>query len=92
MKRRKNEESLIRVVLTLRERDLITGETFADPEYTDRLTSTGKKDNTITAKYTAEEIDDLIGYIAAEANHTKSKKLEKELDKLFDKLKKLIEP
>jgi hypothetical protein len=30
--------------------------------------------------------NDLLGYIAAEANHTKSKKLQKELDALYDRL------
>ena len=35
---------------------------------------------------TLDNIDDLMGYVAAAANHSKTKKLRKELDRLFDKL------
>ena len=35
---------------------------------------------------TLDDIDDLMGYVAAAANHSKTKKLQKELDRLADKL------
>jgi len=44
------------------------------------------KGNEITFKLSAEEIEYIQGYIAAEANHSKSKRVEKELDRLFDLL------
>jgi hypothetical protein len=33
-----------------------------------------------------DDIEEVQGYVAAEANHTKNKKLQRELDRLFDKL------
>jgi len=33
-----------------------------------------------------DELDDLAGFIAAEANHAEDKILEKKLDALFDKI------
>jgi hypothetical protein len=33
-----------------------------------------------------DDIEEIQGYIAAEANHTKNKKLQKELGRIFDKL------
>lgn len=40
----------------------------------------------IKVEWSLDEIEDVQGYVAAEANHTKNKKLEKKLDRLFDKL------
>jgi cell fate (sporulation/competence/biofilm development) regulator YmcA (YheA/YmcA/DUF963 family) len=40
----------------------------------------------ITVEWSLDEIEDVQGYVAAEANHTENRKLEKALDKLFDKL------
>ena len=37
-------------------------------------------------RYTLEDLDELLGYVAAEANHSKSKKLQAELDALYDRL------
>ena len=44
------------------------------------------KGDKITFTLSAEEIEYIQDYIAAEANHTKSKRVEKELDRLFDLL------
>ncbi len=38
-----------------------------------------------------DEIEDVQGYVAAEANHTEDAKLEKELDRLFDKLQSYLD-
>ncbi len=37
-------------------------------------------------QFTLDELEDLGGYIAAEANHTKDKKLQKKLDAIFKKI------
>jgi hypothetical protein len=71
------------VKLTIRERDLIRDETFCDSNYTKLAVVEGKD---IKVDLSLDEIEDIQGYVAAEANHTKNKKLEKELDRLFDKL------
>jgi len=43
------------------------------------------------ARYSISDLDDLIGFIAAEANHTEDKKLQKKLDRLIDKLERMLE-
>ena len=42
-------------------------------------------------KLTLDDLDEIIGYIAAEANHTDDKKLQKELDHLYERLKTTME-
>jgi hypothetical protein len=76
----------IEVLFTPRERDLILEHTFADGELTDRLRVVEVKGAKFMAKYTLDDLDVLLGYIAAEANHTPNKKLQKELDALFARL------
>jgi len=41
--------------------------------------------------YTLDDLDQLLGHIAAEANHCKSKKLQRELHELFDRLRDVME-
>ncbi len=42
-------------------------------------------------QFTLDELDDLGGYIAAEANHTTDKKLGKTLDRVFEKIQDLLD-
>ena len=79
------------VRLSLRERDLIIEHAFLDPELAERIKIAKIQSGKITAKYSLDDIDILLGCIAAESNHTKSKKLQKELDELFDRLQALME-
>ena len=71
------------VKLTLRERDLIRDETFCDPDFAKSAIVDAKG---IRLDLSLDDIEEIQGYIAAEANHTKNKKLPKELDRIFDKL------
>lgn len=71
------------VKLTIRERDLILDETFCDPIVLKIAVVVGKG---IKAEWSLDEIEDVQGYVAAEANHTENRKLQKGLDKLSDKL------
>ena len=81
----------LEVVLSARDAELIDKHTFADLNYVERLKKTPGSDNRLSGKFTLDELDDLLGYIAAEANHTKSRKLEKELDALYDRLQNLVD-
>jgi translation initiation factor 2 alpha subunit (eIF-2alpha) len=45
----------------------------------------------LIVKYSTYDLDELIGFIAAEANHTVDKKIGKKLDRLFDKLNSILE-
>jgi hypothetical protein len=71
------------VKLTIRERDLIRDETFCDPDFAKVAVVDGKG---IRVDMSLDDIEEVQGYVAAEANHTKNKKLQRELDRLFDKL------
>ena len=67
--------------LNARERHLIVEKTFAPEELTARLIrSQGKEPD---CRFTLDEFDELAGYVAAEANHARDKKLKKELDRIF---------
>jgi hypothetical protein len=74
--------------LTIRERDLIRNETLCDPDFARFAVAEGKG---IRVELSLDDIEEIQGYIAAEANHTKNSKLEKELDRLFDKLQVYLE-
>jgi len=71
------------VTLTLRERDIIRDETLCDPDFARLAVIDGKS---MKVDLSLDDIEDIQGYIAAEANHTENKKLQKELDRLFHKL------
>ncbi len=81
----------IEIKFTFQERDLIIDHTFADPELTKKLKIAEIKGKHLITKYSIHDLDDMLGFIAAEANHTDDKKLEKKLDKLFDKLSRILE-
>jgi hypothetical protein len=72
----------IPVKLTLRERDLIRNETLYHPDFAKYAVVEG---NGIMLDLSLDDIEDVQGYIAASANHTDNKKLQKELDRLFKK-------
>ena len=42
-------------------------------------------------RFTLEDLDELAGYVAAEANHAKDKKLEKELYRLYARIAAALE-
>lgn len=84
MRRKKiAHEPKMPVKLTLQERNLIRDETSCDPGYV-KVTIVDGKD--IVVYLSPDDIEDIQGCIAAEANHTKNKKLQRELDRLLDKL------
>jgi len=76
----------IPIEITSDQRDLILNHTFAGPDLTERLEVAPLSDTKIVAGYTLSDIDELMGYIAAEANHSKDRKLRRKLDRLYDYL------
>ena len=74
--------------LTLRERDLIRDKTFCNPDFARFAVVDGKG---IRVELSLDDIEEIQGYVAAEANHTENKKLQKELYRLFDKLQVYLE-
>jgi len=81
----------IEIKITPEERDLIIDHTFADPDLTNRLNIAKVKGKHLVARYSINDLEDLIGFIAAEANHAEDKRLEKKLDTLFERLSRVLE-
>lgn len=79
-----NEKVLLE--LNERERELILEHTFADEELTNRLRVVPRKGERPVFRFTLDDLDELGGFVAAEASHTKDKKLRKELEHLFDRI------
>jgi hypothetical protein len=77
--------------LTERERDLIVKYTFAGSNLTDRLRIVPSPGRRPFYRFTLADLDELAGYVAAEANHTKVKKLEKQLRRLYGRIAHLLE-
>jgi hypothetical protein len=74
------------MTLTARELELLRDETFADPEYGDRFADSRGR---CVGRFTATELDDILGHVAAAANHARRAKLREELDALYERLQTL---
>jgi hypothetical protein len=74
-----------------RERDLIMNHTFAGSELTDRFCIVSDSGRSPSYRFSLDELDDLSGYVAAEANHAKVKHLEKELLALYARIAAILE-
>ena len=81
----------IDVAFTDRERVLLFKRTFADPELMVPFDAAVRRGTKLIAKYTLDDLDALLGFVAAEANHTKDRKLEKQLRALFARLSEEME-
>ena len=77
--------------LSDRERDLIMQHTFAGDDLTDRLRIVPRPVEPPLYRFTLDDLDELAGYVAAEANHAKVKKLEKELRRLYARIAAVLE-
>ena len=71
------------IELSERERELIVQHSFADEELTRRLLVVPQPGAAPVYYYTLDELDELAGYVAAEANHAKNAKLRREWDRLY---------
>jgi hypothetical protein len=81
----------VRVGFTPRERLLVLEHTLAGPDLTDALRQAPPVDGRHVASYTLGDLDELLGYVAAEANHSTDKKIRRELDALYDRLRREME-
>ena len=80
----------IQIILTVKERELILNCFIIEQELIDILINASVSGNMVSTQCTLDELDELLGYIAAEANHTNDKKLQNELDRLYDNLENII--
>jgi len=65
--------------------------TFAGPDLTKRLHIAEIKGKHLITKYSTYDLEELIGYIAAEATHANDKKTEKTLDRLLERLSHILD-
>lgn len=92
MARKKIEPNeAVEVAFSARDRDLILEHTLAGSDVTDRLRIAEVHGSKLMARFTLDELDYLIGFIAAEANHTPDRKLRNALDRLHERLAKIVE-
>ena len=81
----------MKIQFTLHERDLLLNVLSIEPEIEDILKLALVKNDTIRVDIEADDLELLLGAIAADANHAPNKKLEKELDALFDRLNNILD-
>jgi hypothetical protein len=86
---RENEK--IALELSDRECELIVKHTFAGDELTRRLRIVSPPGEPPVYRFTLDDLDELVGYVAAEARHAKVKKLQKELRRLYDRVATVLE-
>ena len=84
--RRIRPDQKVAVNFADRERALVIDHTFAGIELIEPLEAARAKAGKYVVRYTLDEVEELLGYVAAEANHATNKKLKKELDALFARL------
>ena len=57
-----------------------------DPDYCRRL-EPDHEGEILTGRFSLDELDDMIGFMAAEANHTEDRRVQRQLDKLMQRLR-----
>jgi repressor LexA len=72
--------------LTPGERDLIIGRTFIDAELEERLRATQTRGSRLVVRLTLDDVDDLAGHVAAEANHCEEPRVRRALESVYDRL------
>ena len=78
----------IGLALTMAERAVVCDSLVTDDTYIIRIRNAGPDKPEVP--FTLDELDDLCGYVAAEANHCKYKKRQRILDGVFKKLEGLL--
>ncbi len=76
----------IRVRLSHRERELILNETFLGGDLETRLRVAVADGKGVVVDFTLDDLDELLGYVAAEANHSDESTLRRQLYHLYDRL------
>ena len=80
------------IEFTERERALILNLTMVDPAVSDRLQKAQLNESKkISILMRIDELEDTLENVAADANHSKSKKLGRELDRLYEKLQSIMD-
>jgi hypothetical protein len=81
-----SSEQPIRVTLTEPERDLLLSLLTIEFEVERLLAEAGVNNGIGEILLSREDLDELIGTVAFESNHTEDRKLQNQLDALYEKL------
>ena len=81
----------VEVSFSPRERALVLEHTFTGPELSAALRRAQLEAGKYVIRYTLDDLDELLGFVAAEANHSTDKKLRKELDELYARIRRQME-
>lgn len=82
LRQRIRPEDRVSVRFTASDRQILE-DLVLDPDYLERLHPSG---HGFVGEYTLDDLEDILGYVAAEANHTTSSKRRRILDNLFRRL------
>jgi hypothetical protein len=75
------------VVLTEKDRSLILEETFVETSTVRLLNLAIARGSNLVVRMTMGDLDDLLGYVAAAANHAKTRRLQDQLEDIYLRLK-----
>jgi len=78
---------LVPVRLTPAQRDLILEQVFIDTDVAERLRTAEVDGASVIVRLSLDDLEDLLGAVAAEANHTTSASLETRLDAIYARLR-----
>ena len=81
----------VEVRFSPRERALVLEHTLTGPELTTVLRRAQLEAGKHVVRYSLDDLDELLGFVAAEANHSTDKKLRKELDALYARVRREME-
>ena len=73
-----------------RERDLILSHTFAGESLTNRLQVVPQAVQRPVFHFTLDDLDELVGCVAAEANHANNKVLQEQLYQLCERIEAVL--
>ena len=80
---------MLTLTLTSAEREVLSESLVIPDEYLDRIRLVVADDSGV--EFTSDDLDDFFGYVASEANHCKSRKKQKVLDLICQKMQRLLE-
>src|SRR6266849_4596012 len=84
-------DTRLAIRLSTRERDLVVERAFLDPEIEAELRQAMPTGSKLVVNLTLDDIDDLLGCVAAEANHCDDGKVRRVLDPVCDHLSRVLD-
>jgi hypothetical protein len=87
MRKRIRRGQKVAVSFSPRERILVLKHTFAGPDLTRALRRARLEAGKHVVRYKLDDLDELLGFVAADANHSTDRKLRKELDTLYVRIR-----